>query len=454
MSSTEQPGRAKRNLLWFLAAVVGVAVVVFAWIVFAPGPTGFAGGRRVALADYHDQDPTGAPPELKVASVVQRGEYLTRAADCMVCHTAKGGAPFAGGVAFVLPFGTLYSTNITPDAETGIGNYSDAEFLNAVHKGLGRGKTRLYPAMPYASYTYMTDADALAIKAYLFSLKPVHAPAPQNTLQFPFNQRGLMSIWSALFNSDQRFRPHVERGPVWNRGAYLVEALGHCGECHTPRNLFQALNTRKRFSGTVQAGWRAYNITADRSSGLGAWSDADIAHYLSLGHADGHGTASGPMGEVVDYSLSELTPGDVSAMVAYLRSVPAVTTDDLPQPNVNPAPSSHAEGVVAKDPLGKAVYEGACASCHGWSGVSPVIPFATLTGARAVNDRTAINVAQVILSGAQRRVARGTAHKPASGHPYSDAEIASVSNYVTARFGAGPSQLTAATIAKLREDSP
>ena len=454
MSSTEQPGRAKRYLLWFLAAVVGVAVVVFAWIVFAPGPTDFAGGRRVALADYHDQDPTGAPPELKGASVVQRGEYLTRAADCMVCHTAKGGAPFAGGVAFVLPFGTLYSTNITPDAETGIGNYSDAEFLDAVHKGVGRGKTRLYPAMPYASYTYMTDADALAIKAYLFSLKPVHASAPQNTLQFPFNQRRLMSIWSALFNSDQRFRPHVERGPVWNRGAYLVEALGHCGECHTPRNLFQALNTRKRFSGTVQAGWRAYNITADRSSGLGAWSDADIAHYLSLGHADGHGTASGPMGEVVDNSLSELTPGDVSAMVAYLRSVPAVTTVDLPQPNVNPAPSSHAEGVVSKDPLGKAVYEGACASCHGWSGVSPVIPFATLTGARAVNDRTAINVAQVILSGAQRRVAGDTANMPAFGHAYSDAEIASVSNYVTARFGAGPSQLTAATIAKLREDSP
>jgi mono/diheme cytochrome c family protein len=454
MSSTEQPGRAKRYLLWFLAAVVGVAVVVFAWIVFAPGPTDFAGGRRVALADYHDQDPTGAPPELKGASVVQRGEYLTRAADCMVCHTAKGGAPFAGGVAFVLPFGTLYSTNITPDAETGIGNYSDAEFLDAVRKGVGRGKTRLYPAMPYASYTYMTDADALAIKAYLFSLKPVHASAPQNTLQFPFNQRGLMSIWSALFNSDQRFRPHVERGPVWNRGAYLVEALGHCGECHTPRNLFQALNTRKRFSGTVQAGWRAYNITADRSSGLGAWSDADIAHYLSLGHADGHGTASGPMGEVVDNSLSELTPGDVSAMVAYLRSVPAVTTVDLPQPNVNPAPSSHAEGVVSKDPLGKAVYEGACASCHGWSGVSPVIPFATLTGARAVNDRTAINVAQVILSGAQRRVAGDTANMPAFGHAYSDAEIAGVSNYVTARFGAGPSQLTAATIAKLREDSP
>ena len=160
------------------------------------------------------------------------------------------------------------------------------------------------------------------------------------------------------------------------------------------------------------------------------------------------------MGEVVDNSLSELTPGDISAMVSYLRSVPAVTTADLSQPNINPAPTSHAEGVAAKDPLGKAVYEGACASCHGWSGVSPVIPFATLTGARAVNDRTAINVAQVILSGAQRHVAGGADNMPAFDAAYSDAEIASVSNYVTARFGASPSQLTAATIAKLREESP
>jgi mono/diheme cytochrome c family protein len=453
MSGAEQPGRAKRYTLWILAAVVGVVVIVFAWIVFAPAPTDFAGGRRVTLTDYQGRDPTGAPPELKGASIVERGEYLTRAADCVVCHTAKDGAPFAGGVAFVLPFGTLYSTNITPDAETGIGNYSDGEFLDAVHKGVGRGKTRLYPAMPYASYTYMTDADALAIKAYLFSLKPVHASAPQNTLHFPFNQRALMGVWSALFDSDKRFRPHAERGPEWNRGAYLVEALGHCGECHTPRNIFQALNNRKQFAGTVQAGWRAYNITSDRNSGLGAWSDADLAHYLSLGHADGHGTAAGPMGEVVDDSLSKLTPGDITAMVTYLRSVPAVTTADLPQPNINPAPSSHAEGVAAKDLLGKAMYEGACASCHGWSGVSPVIPFATLTGARAVNDGTAINVAQVILSGARRHVAGDTADMPAFGAAYSDEEIASLSNYVTARFGTSPSQLSAATIAKLREES-
>jgi mono/diheme cytochrome c family protein len=453
VSGAAQPGSAKRYILWLLAAIVGVGVIVFAWIVIAPGPTDFARGARVALTGYRGQDPTGVPPELKAASAVERGEYLTRAADCAVCHTAKNGVPFAGGLPFVLPFGTLYSTNITPDQETGIGSYSDADFLRAVHKGVGRGNTPLYPAMPYASYTYMTDADALAIKAYLFSLRPVHATAPQNTLVFPFNQRRLMSIWALLFNSDKRFEPRVERSAEWNRGAYVVEALGHCGECHTPRNLFQALNNRAKFTGTVQAGWRAYNITPDHTSGIGAWSDADIAHYLSLGHADGHGTATGPMGEAIDEGLSHLTQGDITAVVAYLRSVPAVATADLPEDNTNPAPSSHAEGVVANtDPIGKAVYEDACASCHGWSGVSPVIAFATLTGARAVNDPTATNVVQVILSGARRHAIGGHADMPAFGDAYSDYEIANLANYVTARFGTQPSALTAEGVAKLRSE--
>jgi mono/diheme cytochrome c family protein len=451
MSGTEPGRRTKRDLKWILAAAILVVVSVFGWILFAPGPTDFAGGRHVTLASYQGQNPTGVPPELKAASAVERGEYLTRAADCAVCHTTKGGAPFAGGLPFVLPFGTLYSTNITPDAETGIGKYSDADFLAAIHKGFGRNHRPLYPAMPYASYTYMSDDDALAIKAYLFSLKPVRQAAPQNALVFPFNQRALMWVWSFLFNPDKRFEPRVARSPQWNRGAYLVEALGHCGECHTPRNLFQALNNRAKFAGTVQAGWRAYNITPDPASGLGAWKDSEIAQYLSMGHADGHGTATGPMGEAIDEGLSYLAPTDITAMVAYLRSLPAIASSDLPVINTRPASSLHAEGVAAAiDPQGKAVYEGACASCHGWSGVSPVIPFATLTGARAVNDSTANNVAQVILSGARRAPRGDGANMPAFGAAYSDYEIASVANYVTARFGTQPSALTGERVAKLR----
>ena len=447
-----QRGRATHPVLWTLAVIVVIGIGVSAYLVFGPRPTDFAQGKRVALAQYHGQDPTGVPAELKSASIVERGEYLTRAADCVVCHTAKDGVPFAGGRAFVLPFGTIYSTNITPDVDTGIGSYTDANFLDSVHKGIARGDTRLYPAMPYASYTYMSNDDALAIKAYLFTLKPLHAPAPANTLVFPFNQRSLMSVWSLFFNPDRRFEPNADRSDEWNRGAYLAEAMGHCGECHTPRNLAFALNNRKKFAGTIQAGWRAYNITADRSSGVGAWSDADLAQYLSTGHADGRGTASGPMGEAVDESLSRLSPGDITALVTYLRTVPDVATADLPEPRTNPAPASYSESAAANaEPHGQAVYEGACVGCHGWTGVSPVLPFATLTGTRAVNDATANNVAQVIIQGAQRHAASST-HMPAFGDAYSDSEIASVANYVTARFGTQGSALTAAAVAKLRAE--
>jgi mono/diheme cytochrome c family protein len=448
---SSQRGRVTHPVLWALTGVVVVILVVLGYVVLGPRPTDFAQGKRVPLAQYHGKDPTGVPAELQSASVVERGEYLARAADCVVCHTAKDGAPFAGGRAFVLPFGTLYSTNITPDVETGIGAYTDANFLNAVHKGIGRGDAKLYPAMPYASYTYMSDADALAIKAYLFTLKPLHAPALQNTLVFPFNQRSLMGIWAVLFNPDVRFEPNSGRSDEWNRGAYLAEALGHCGECHTPRNLAFALDNRRKYAGAIQAGWRAYNISSDHAGGVGTWSDADLALYLSSGHADGRGTASGPMGEAVDESLSYLKPADVSALVTYLRTVPDVASSDLSEPRANPAPAVYSQGAGADaNPHGRAVYEGACAGCHGWTGISPVSPVATLTGTRAINDAAATNVAQVIIRGGQRHAPAGTNNMPAFGDAYSDAEIAGVANYVTARFGAQGSSLTAADVAKLR----
>ncbi|HME37474.1 MAG TPA: cytochrome c [Steroidobacteraceae bacterium] len=451
MNDSPKTGGAGRFVLIVIAAIFAVVLVGFLWMaVLAPHPMDFAGGPHVALAEYHGDDPTGVPAELKGASLIERGQYLARAADCAACHTTEGGEPFAGGHAFVLPFGTLYSTNITPDKETGIGAYSDANFLDAIHKGIAPGNEKLYPAMPFASYTYMTDADALAIKAYLFSLKPVHAPDRENSLSFPFNQRSLMGVWALLFNADKRFEPRSARDAQWNRGAYLVEAVAHCGECHTPRNLMQALNHREKFAGTVQAGWRAYNITADANSGIGAWSEADLAQYLAMGHADGRGTAAGPMGEAVDDSLRYLSQGDIAAMVTYLRSVSAIATSDLPAPKAGAAPASHAEGVAANvDARGKAVYAGACAGCHDWTGVSPVVPNATLTGVRSVNDPSAINVVQVILTGAHGHTNAGTA-MPAFGGAYSDTEIASLANYVTARFGAQPSAVTAANIAALR----
>jgi mono/diheme cytochrome c family protein len=444
--------RFGRFLLIIVAVVVVVGLGVLAWFVTGARPMAFAGGQTVALADYKGPSPTGVPADFTSSDPIARGQYLARAADCQACHTAKGGVPFAGGLAFNLPFGSIFSPNITPDKDAGIGDWTDAQFLGALHRGVDDQGHPLYPAMPYPAYAYMTDADALAIKAYLFSLKPVHRPDQHNTLVFPFNQRSLMAIWDVLFNPDQRFQPHTDRGPQWNRGAYLSEAMAHCGDCHTPRNLAQALDNHRKYAGAVAAGWKAYNITGHRLYGVGAWSDAELAQYLATGHADARGSAAGPMAEAVDLSLSHLTPSDIAAMVVYLRSIPPVATPDQPQPVMHPAPAAPKLGVADNfDPKGKRIFEGACASCHNWTGQGSLNPWATLTGDRAVNDPTATNVAQVVISGANRRTASGLTFMPAFGHAYSDDEIAAVANYVTARFGAQPSSVTPREVAALRK---
>ena len=418
-----------------VVGAAGVAALAFlAWLLTAPGATGFAGGRRVTLARYDGPPVTGAPDALRAASLIERGAYLTRAADCEACHTAKGGKPWAGGRAFTLPFGTMYSPNITPDVATGIGRYGDADFLRAVHDGVAPGGKRLYLAFPYTSYTLLADDDVLAIKAFLFSLKPVHSDVPKNALLFPFNQRWLMGIWSAMFASDRRFEPIPERGREWNRGAYLVEAAEHCGECHTPRNLMQAVDNRRKFAGAVVDGWRAYNISPLAAGGIGDWSDADLAHYLLNGHAEGHSGAGGPMGEAVDYSLAGLAPGDIDAMVTYLRSVPGAGSRDLPA-GLAPPPRTAPEEVSADDAAGKRIFESACLSCHAWTGRGALHSAAALTGDRAVNDASGMNVMQTILAGRAESPAAARAMMPAFGAGYSDEEIAAVTNYVTGRFG-------------------
>jgi mono/diheme cytochrome c family protein len=441
-----------RGTILAIALVVIVALAALAWKMLGPGPMAFAGGSTVALADYHAADPTGVPADLANGDIVKRGEYLAQAADCMVCHTAPDGAKYSGGLAFLTPFGTLYSTNITPDKETGIGNYTDQDFLNAVQRGVRRDGARLYPAMPFPSYTYVTDNDALAIKAYLFSLPVVHTPAVENTLGFPFNQRWLMGFWSAFFNENRRFQPNTAQSSEWNRGAYIAEALAHCGECHTPRNLAFALDNRNKFAGAVTAGWYAFNITSDKGSGVGAWSDDELRNYLAAGHASGRGTAAGPMGEAVDQSLNGIAASDTRALVTYLRTVPPVASADLPAGLAPPAPDSPKQGSATADAVGKRVFQGVCVHCHDWTGVSQLSPFATIAGTRGVNDRTATNVVQIVISGTTRHTPGGVLSMPAFGDAYSDTEIAAVANYVTTRFGA-QSDVSAKDVGKLRSQT-
>jgi mono/diheme cytochrome c family protein len=434
-----------------VGVIVAIGLLVLAWAAIRPGPMAFA-GKAVPLSDY-SAHPTGVPADFQQTDPLAHGRYLTEAADCQACHTAEDGKPFAGGRPFDTPFGTMYSPNITPDPQTGIGSWSDADFLKAVHEGIGKGGLRLYPAFPYAAYTYLTDEDVLAIKGYLFSLPPEKSVPPANALMFPFNQRWLMTFWAALYDPNTRFKPVADRTPTWNRGAYLSEALGHCGECHTPRTALQSLNNRRKYAGGMAEGWRAYNLSSDKESGIGTWSQDDIVSYLKTGHSMDRGSAFGPMAEAVHLSLTKLTPSDVSAIAEYVRSVPPVKTRDLPAPKSVPAPPDPAQGVALnKNPRGREFFAGVCSGCHGWTGVNSLVSHSTLTGTRAVNDPTATNVALAVLRGASWLPPSGDiAIMPAFGAAYSDADIAAVSNYVTARFGAKESEITADEVRKLRQ---
>ena len=413
----------------FLGVVALIAAALGSWLIWR-------------LVD-RDSDPS-VPDMHPTAELIARGEYLTRAADCAACHNAPEGKPFSGGLAFKLPFGTIYSTNITADRETGIGTWSDDDFVRAVHRGIAKDGTHLYPAFPYTSYTALSRDDAVAIKAYLFSLPSAHAPARPADLTFPFNQRWTMLFWNLAFLDEHRFRPDPAQSAEVNRGAYLATALGHCGECHTPRNIAFALRPSKQFAGTILQGWYAYNISPDKQFGIGNWSDTQVADYLATGHAQGRGSAAGPMGEAVSNSLQYLSPPDITALVNYLRIV-------HPQPGESSAAGAPAAEKTAGGPGGR-IFEGACAGCHEWDGQGRETPYAELAGSRTVSEPKGENLIQVLLSGASLQVKGSTIFMPSFASAYSDAELAAVANYVIEHFGGKTGQVTAKDIRKGRSE--
>jgi len=400
--------------------------------------------------------PAAAGAPASITDSLVRGEYLARAADCIACHTVSGQKPFSGGVAFTMPFGTIYSSNITADKETGIGAWSDDDFVRALHAGVGKNGEPLYPAFPYTSYTALSREDILAIKAYLFSVPVVHAPAKANELSFPFNQRWGLSYWNALFLSKQRFQSAQAKSAAWNRGAYLATALGHCNECHTPRNILYALKHGRELAGEILQGWKAYNITSDKIYGIGSWTDQQLSDYLGNGHATGRGTASGPMGEVVENSLQYLTQEDIAALVTYLRDVkpqqgePGNELNDRPPRALASTADTPGAGEMAQADLGLQLFEGACAGCHLWNGQGRQNEAAALLGTQAVSDSEAYNLTQVILQGSQLQTAHGEGFMPSFGRAYSDAEVAALGNFVLAHFGGKQGKLTAEDIAKRR----
>ena len=430
----------RRRKLIIVGALGVVAAISAACFFFWPA--------SIEAVQATNAQPTGS-------ALVAKGEYLTKAADCAACHTAPGGKPFAGGRAFELPFGTIYSTNITPDQETGIGRWSDAEFVRALHRGIGRNGEDLYPAFPYTAYTLLSTDDVLAIRAYLSTLRPATSRNADNTLVFPFNQRYVLRAWKLLFMPTRRWEPSAAHDAAWNRGSYLAEALAHCGDCHTPRNLMFATKSSRKYAGAVVDGWKAYNITSDKETGIGAWSDAEIERYLSSGHTPAHGSAGGGMAEAIDLSLRHLSSEDIAALTRYLRTVPAQRSElaarVVHDPGTLNGATAWSPGADRDESAGFQVFASACASCHGWDGNGQQTDNAGLRGSRSVNDPAGTNVVRAVLEGIRIGSLGGHNTMPPFADAYSDEEIAAVSNYVIGHFGGKRGKVTAAEVRASRD---
>ncbi|GBR17172.1 cytochrome c [Asaia spathodeae] len=379
-----------------------------------------------SAAQAQQAQPETQPPASGESAQVTRGRALFVAADCAACHLSQDGRALTGGRVFTLPFGSIHAVNITPDRETGIGAYTDKAWLKMLRKGVGLGGKHLYPVMPYTSYTLLSDDDALAIKAYLFTLPAIHAPAPKNSLSFPFNQRWTMIFWNWFNNPNRRMATDTTHSAQWNRGAYLAEALGHCGQCHTPRNFMFGLSSRA-YAGAVQVGWTAYNLTSDREHGLGTWSDDDLFSYLSTGHAKGHGPASGPMAEAIEHSLSQLPADDIRAMVVYLRDIPA-----------QPDGPSRNHGQIAENDApsaGRHVFQQACAGCHMEDGSGRQSDWAALGGSHSLSDPSATNLVSVLREGTSLQTAHGAMTMQKFTSAYTPEELSALSSWMLHHFG-------------------
>jgi mono/diheme cytochrome c family protein len=382
-------------------------------------------------------------PDKQSFEVIEHGRYMATAADCTACHTAPGGEPFAGGGALETPFGTLLAPNITPDVQTGIGGWTDDEFVDALQRGIGHDGIHLYPAMPYVYYTKLTREDAIAIRAFLATVQPVHNLVVANQLPFPFNQRESMAAWNTLYFKPGGFKLDASQSSEWNRGAYLVEGAEHCSLCHTPKNAMGADESGEVMQGSVLQSWYAPNLTGNHRIGLGAWSIDDIALYLKTGR-NRFGIASGPMADAVTHSTSHLTDADVQAMAVYLKSLPP-DSGSVPPP------------LPPKDPAmqqGQAIYENECASCHTPGGEGIVGLFPRLSGSPLVQQDHATSLIRVILEGSRAVATLGAPTGPAMpsfAWKLSDANVAAVISYVRNAWGNAASRVSPNDVANFRQ---
>jgi mono/diheme cytochrome c family protein len=356
-------------------------------------------------------------------AVANRGLYVAQASDCASCHTSPGGKPFAGGTPLKTPFGTIYGSNVTPDTSSGIGDWSEADFDRALRRGVRKDGSYLYPAMPYGNYTKMTAEDMHALWLYMRGLAPVHNVVPKNTLPFPLSVRSSVLVWQSLYFKPGEFQPEPKESAQWNRGAYLVEALGHCDQCHTPRNAAQGLRTDRQLTGAEIEGWYAPDISGDALSKLREWSERDLARFFKTGIMPGNTKAAGPMQEVVHESLSHLGDPDLNAMAVYLKEQTSNS-----RPPAAPSPDKWPRQADAQ-----ALYREQCGACHqnDGRGIAGTVP--ALAHNDAVTAAEPSNVVMAMLEGFPAQGSWGAMGSFASS--LSDEQIADVANYVRTAWG-------------------
>jgi mono/diheme cytochrome c family protein len=399
------------------------------------------------------------------AAQIQRGEYLARAGDCVACHTKAGGQPFAGGLSMATPIGNIYSTNITPDKQTGIGDYSYDDFQKAVRHGVAKNGDTLYPAMPYPSYAVVSDEDMQALYAYfMHGVQPVSQANQDSDIPWPLSMRWPLAIWRGMFAPDVKaFQPIKGQDAVLARGQYLVEGLGHCGACHTPRSLTmqeKALNDSEGsdyLSGSSAPidGWTASNLRGDNRDGLGRWSEDDLVQFLRTGRND-QTAVFGGMTDVVEHSLQHLSPEDATAIARYLKSLGARDPNQV---------GFKSDGAVAKalwkgddSKPGASVYVDSCAACHKTDGSGYKRFFPELRGNAVVQAEDPTSLIHIVLSGATLPGVKGAPSSitmPAFGWRLNDQQVADVVNFIRSSWGnSAKQQVSASDVAKVRKTVP
>jgi mono/diheme cytochrome c family protein len=385
-----------------------------------------------------------ATPSPATPAIIERGAYLARAGNCAGCHTAPGGAAYAGGRGIETPFGVVFASNITPDADTGIGKWSTAEFWRAMHHGRSKDGRLLYPAFPYTSFTQVTREDSDALYAFLRSRVPVTQANRPHALGFPYGTQAALAVWRALYFKPAEFEADPESSPEWNRGRYLAEGLGHCAACHSTRNRLGATDPDGVFAGGLMpdAAWHAPSLASPKAAGVQGWTREEIVRLLKHG-VSSNASVSGPMAEVVFDSTQHLAVDDLNAMALYLASIPV---KESPVTAIKPA-ETDVKGRGAR------LYEQHCASCHGPQGQDPSGLYPTLAGNRAVTLASAHNLVQTIRHGGFAPTTAGNPRPfgmPPFGQVLNDDEVAAVATYIRQSWGNAAAPVSALDVLRIK----